>query len=193
MTSDRAPIPFCRKVDRFYWPFSPWNSGWHFIWSVSGLLCPQSTTLPCISYLQAAIHVLVATPPDLLNSALAEVRPSCVPNFSAVSSFLVTLSLPITGALLSRLPKTMFPTKYCRLCVVWRSVPFCLPVTAQARITLAFIHLFFNHIARSYLICYRLRHFQHDCLVSSSFLPNIFVLDYIYLLMENFNLPWDSI
>jgi len=38
-----------------------------------------------------------------------------------------------------------------------------------------------------------LRCFQHDCLISSSFLPNIFVLDSICLLMENFNLPRDSI
>lgn len=158
-----------------------------------GLLCPWSSTLPCISYLQAATRVLVATQPDLLISAPAEVRLFCVPHFSEVSSFLVTLSPPIAGALLSRLPKIMFPTKYCRLCVVWRSVPFCLSVTAQARITLAFVHLFFNRIACSCLICYPLRHFQHDCLVSSSFLPNIFVLDYIYLLMKNFNLPRDSI
>lgn len=153
----------------------------------------KSTSLPCISSLQAAIHVPVATQPDLLNSAPAEVCLFCIPNFSAVSSFLVTLSPPVAGALLSRLPKIMFPTEYSRLCVVWRSVPFHLPVTAQARITLAFIHIFFNCIACSYLICNPLRHFQHDCLVSSSFLPNIFGLDYIYLLMENFNLPWDSI
>lgn len=171
--------------------FFPWNPRRHFIWSIPGLLCPRSTTLPCISYLQATIHVLVATQPDLLNSAPTEVHIFCIPRFSAVPSFLITLSPLIAGALLLRPPKIMFATECCCLCVAWRSVPLCLPATAQARIT--FIRLFFNCIARSYLICYPLKHFQHDCLVSSSFLPNILGLDYIYLLMENFNLPWDSI
>ena len=156
MPDDRPPVPFCRNIDQLYWPFSPWNSGWHFIWSVSGLLCLWSTTLRCISSLPAAVCMLVATQPDLLSSAPAEVCFCCVPDFYVVSPFLVTLSPLIAGALLSRLPKIMFPTKCCCLYVVWRSVPFCLPVTAQARITLAFIHLFFNCIACSYLICYHL-------------------------------------
>lgn len=168
--------------------FFLWNSRRHVIWWISGLLRLWSTTLPCIRYLQAAIHALVAPQPDLLNSAPAEIRLFCVPHVFVVSLFLITLSPLIAGALLSRLPKIIFPTKYCRLCVMRRSVPFCHPVTAQTRITLAFIHLFFNHIACSCLICYLLWHFQHNCLISSSFLPNIFGLDYIYLLMEKFNL-----
>lgn len=106
----------------------------------------------------------------------------------------ISLQNPLSSSnLLSRVSKTAFPTKCCHMCVVWGSVSSCLPVTAQARIALAFRHLFFNCMPCSYLICYPLRHFQWDCLLSSSFLPNIFVLDYIYLLVENFNFPWDSI
>lgn len=107
----------CSLTDRFF----PWNTSRCFIWSVSDLLCPRSTTLPCISSLQAPIHVLVATQPDLLSCALSLMHPKFLCRILSPSH------TPVTAVLSSRLPKIMFPTKCCHLCVVWGSVSSCLP------------------------------------------------------------------
>lgn len=141
MTNVRAPIPFCSKLDQLHWPFFLWNMSRCLIWSVPDLLCPWSTTLPCIS--SASTH-----PWWPLSQTCSAV--SSVSNASQTS-----LQDPLSsshGVLLSRLPKEMFPTNCSHPCVVWGSVSSCLPVTAQARIALPFTHLFFSHIPCSYLI-----------------------------------------
>lgn len=191
MTNVRAPIPFCSKLDQLNWPYFSlkYKQTFHLI----------SLRLAVPTVHHTSPHQLFASTHPCAGGHSARLAQFCSGRGLSLThpKFLCRIlsppHTPVTGVLLSRLPKIMLPTKCCHPCVVWGSVSSCLPVTAQARIALAFRHLFFNCIPCSYLICYPLRHFLWDCLLSSSFLPNIFVLDYIYLLMENFNFPRDSI
>lgn len=146
-----------------------------------------------MSCLPSAIRVLYATQTETDLILLPCRSHSSASQISLCSSHSSLLSPLITAPLLARLPKIIFPTKHGLCAVCEKTCPFLPPCHSTAQITLPFILLFFNCIACFCLICYPLRYFQHDCLLSSSFLPNIFVLDCIYLLMENFNLPRDPI
>lgn len=62
-------------TDQFFPEIQEYSSFDHSV-----LLCPRFTTLPCISYLQAAIHALVATQPGIFSSPHGELQSSAKVN-----------------------------------------------------------------------------------------------------------------
>lgn len=165
----RVPIPFCSKLDQLHWPFLLWNMSRCLIWSVPDLLCPQSTTLPCISSAsthpcggghsarRAQLWALSLMHPKLLCRILSPPGTGCHYQGSQRKCFLpsaVTCVLCEEGSPPAFLSQHR-PELHCHL------------------------HIYFSVTSHVHIWFFPLKHFQWDCLLSSSFLPNTFVLDYI--------------